>query len=192
MFLGVLPVYASQRAARRRRQHTRAAPRSPAPAAQHPSGMLEGLLLLGGLPFPPVPRALPAQVAAMEASVKQHQPSRPMRLLLSLSGSTLWRSERRCWHAAVRAAGRRGQQRRCLTSCVRTSTPRSWSTRLMAVDTRICLLRSDCTTRAATSRRYGSFSFLATTCEPAPCAPTARPLACPVTHAACCQCTSRP
>ena len=29
--------------------------------------MLEGLLLLGGLPFPPVPRALPAQVAAMEA-----------------------------------------------------------------------------------------------------------------------------
>ena len=41
--------------------------RCPAPAAQQPSGMLEGVLLLGGLPFPPVPRALPAQVAAMEA-----------------------------------------------------------------------------------------------------------------------------
>ena len=41
--------------------------RCPAPAAQQPSGMLEGVLLLGGVPFPPVPRALPAQVAAMEA-----------------------------------------------------------------------------------------------------------------------------
>ena len=54
-------------AVRRRRQHPPAAHSCPAPAAQQPSGMLEGVLLLGGLPFPPVPRALPAQVAAMEA-----------------------------------------------------------------------------------------------------------------------------
>ena len=71
-------------------------------------------------------------------SVEPHQRSRPTQLLLFLNGSTLWRSERRCRHAAARAAGRRGQQRRCLTSCVRTSTPRSCSTRLTAVDTRTC------------------------------------------------------